>query len=254
MSFHTYTTPTSNRTFQDPTASPRSKKGGREGGTENGEMGEAVLPFPPLLPSSGSARRKGGRGGGTLPLTSSGVFPPPSREPKYFSQIKKDASEKEMRERDPPSLLLLRRTQSSRLREIEIMNRARPLREIRESNFLSPPPAKKKIRRFIRRTLSPPAVPRMEFFQRGKGAAVGGMGDCGVGGESINLHLPDSSWPSTVPEERGSLRNRQTELKAASSIFLYREREEGYTERKQSGPCFSPGEKEKNLENPGNLV
>lgn len=64
MSFHTYTTPTSNRTFQDPTASPRSKKGGREGGTENGKMGEAVLPFSPLLPSSGSARRKGGRGGG----------------------------------------------------------------------------------------------------------------------------------------------------------------------------------------------
>ena len=71
-----------------------------------------------------------------------------------------------------------------------------------------------------------------------------------MGGESINLHLPDSSWPSTVPEERGSLRNRQTELKAASSIFLERG-----TERKQSGPCFSAGEKEKKtFFAPGNLV
>ncbi len=57
------------------------------------------------------------------------------------------------------------------------------------------------------------------------------MGDCGsVGGESINLHLPDSSWPSTVPEERGSLRNRQTELKAASSIFLERGRRDTQSE------------------------
>ena len=137
---------------QHPPATERSKtqrllhvqrKGEERGEQKMGKWGRQYFPFPPSSPRLAALGEKGEGEGDTSSDVKRGLFPPPSREPKYFSQTKKDASEKEMRERDPPSLLLLRRTQSSRLREIEIMNRARPLREIRESNFLSPPPAKK---------------------------------------------------------------------------------------------------------------
>ncbi len=141
-----------------------------------GKWGRQYFPFLPSSPRLAALGEKGEGEGDTSSDVKRGLFPPPSREPKYFSQIKKDASEKEMRERDPPSLLLLRRTQSSRLREIEIMNRARPLREIRESNFLStpPPPAKEKIADLSGERSRLPRCPEWSFFNEEREQQLGG--------------------------------------------------------------------------------